>query len=298
MQNQGKIGESQWTILKLLKWTASYFTSYRIESPRVSAEILLAHTLNLQRIQLYLNHDQPLIPAELDRFKALIKRRVCGEPIAYILGRKEFWSIELEVTRDVLIPRPETERLVEAAVRHLPQSPGIGPKRVLDMGTGSGAIVLALASERPGHTYFASDRSISALELAKRNARRNGLDRAVHFFSGDWFLPVKRQGRPFDMIISNPPYIPTEIIPGLQPEICRYEPFMALDGGADGLCWIRHIVDAAQRHLNSDGLVLLEMGHDQKEEVEKIILTCGGYKQVDFKKDYGEKYRIVQMVKK
>ena len=165
MQNQSN-RERQWTILSLIQWTTSYFKSHHIENPRADAEILLAHALNLERIDLYLRYDQPLNHGELSRFKILIKRRIQREPIAYITGTKEFWSLDFHVTTDVLIPRPETECLVEKALVGLS---GENRLNILELGTGSGAITIALASEKPNHHYMASDQSMYAARLAMEN---------------------------------------------------------------------------------------------------------------------------------
>jgi len=294
--------EPEWTIIKLLKWTTSFFKSREIESPRATAEILLAHVLELKRIDLYLRYDQPLCAEELSRFKALIKRRVKREPVAYILGFKEFWSMDFAVTKDVLIPRPETEFLVEAALKLLPEDSiskqNLTRKRVLEMGTGSGAVILALASMRPNHLFFASDRVIAAAAQARHNAVRHGLQGCVNFFCSDWFGTFGNGKPVFDVIVSNPPYVPRGVIAGLQPEIHRYEPISALDGGEDGLSSVRSIVNAAHLHLCPEGYLLLEIGHDQKDDVLKIIEKSGNYEKVIFTKDYGGYPRIVQMQKR
>ncbi len=295
MQNQSKTGEFQPTIRNVLSWTASYFQSRNIASPKADAAILLAYALNMERIEVYLQHDKPLCPGELDLFKSLIKRRVCREPVAYLVGTKGFWTLDLEVTKDVLIPRPETEFMVEAALPVLSGGPDSPRKRVLELGTGSGAVVIALASERPGHLFFASDRSVKAVELARKNAVRHGT--AVHFFCGDWFKALSK-GQLFDVILSNPPYIRTADIGELEPEICQYEPHTALDGGRDGLGAIRHILSFAPPYLARGGSLLLETGHDQKAEITKIIEACGCYEPVAFIKDYSGHDRIVHVRKK
>jgi len=226
MQNQPKPRDPEWTIIKLLKWTTSYFKSHDIDSPRSTAEILLAHVLKLKRIDLYLQYDKPLYIDELSKFKVLIKRRIEREPVAYITGVKEFWSMDFAVTKDVLIPRPETECLVEAALSLLPddKSPDVKrmPKSILELGTGSGAVILAIASMWPKYIYFASDHSVKAVKLARQNSKLHGLDTAVNFFCADWLMPLKSEMQPFDMIISNPPYVPTMVIGRLQPEIYKY----------------------------------------------------------------------------
>ncbi len=284
----------QWHILSLLKWAESYFASHDIEDPRASAEMLLAHTLKLRRIDLYIRYDQPLMSDELARFKALIIRRAAGEPVAYIMGQKGFWSLELRVTPDVLIPRPDTEILVEAAVGAIPKDGGETPLRVLELGTGSGAIIAAIASERPGHCFFASDCSIKALDIAKENARYHQLDAAICFFASDWFsalMPIPR----FDLIVSNPPYIPSADIDALQPEIRKFEPRNALDGGKDGLDAIRNIIGHAKNYLKPGGSLMLEIGYDQRMQVSEMS-ESGGYEQIRFIKDYGGHDRVGCMV--
>ena len=173
------IRKPEWTILKLLGWTTAYFQSKSIDSPRADAEILLAHALNVKRIDLYLQHDQPIFGRELSRYRSMITRRVAREPVAYIVGAKEFWSMEFSVSSHVLIPRPETEILVQEALSLLGEPAGsseaFAPSLVLEIGTGSGAVILALAKERPGHRFFASDLSLAAIKIAKRNAAEHHL---------------------------------------------------------------------------------------------------------------------------
>lgn len=282
----------QWNILSLIKWTTDYFQSRSIESPRASAEILLAHTLRLRRIELYMRYDQPLTANELACFKALIKRRAAGEPVAYIVGQKEFWSLTLSVTKDVLIPRPETEMLVETALKILHPNHQDNHKRISEVGTGSGAIILALASERPGHKFFASDYSVKALNIARHNAKNHGLD--IRFFAGNWFAPLSQKSEKacFDLIVSNPPYIPTADIETLQTEIRNFEPRLALDGGKDGLDAIRHIIENAKNHLVPGGSLMLEIGYDQKDRVFAIAEKCG-YKDMRCIKDYSGHDRVV-----
>lgn len=296
MQNQLEPKPLEWTILKILEWTTSYFKSHGIDSPRSTAEILLAHTLHVERIDLYLQFDKPLDNAELSFFKSLIKRRRNREPVAYITGRKEFWSIDFSITKHSLIPRPETECLVETALALMPEDLP-GPARVLELGTGSGAIIIALASEKPKDIFFASDNSIDAVMLAGKNAVQHGFGPAINFFSGDWFAPLKSDLLKFDIIISNPPYIKSAIIPSLEPEIWKYEPINALDGGKDGLSALRHIVISAHNYLKEKGRLLLEIGHDQKDALWAIIEECGAYDNIVFIKDYSGFYRIVSMKK-
>ena len=302
MQNQPTSTDPEWTIIKLLRWTTSYFESRDIDGPRIEAEILLAHALQLQRIDLYLRYDEPLFSNELSRFKDLIKRRINREPVAYIVGSKEFWSMELIVTKDVLIPRPETEFLVETAINLLPQdsasNPMLTPKRILELGTGSGAVVLALASMRPRHLFFASDTISAAVRLAKQNAKHHGFESRVSFICADWFGPFKDKRPVVEMIVSNPPYIPSRVIGKLQPEIVKYEPISALDGSEDGLSCLRHIINNAHLYLQRKGHLLLEIGHDQRNDVQKIVDQCSKYENVVYTKDYSGYDRVVQMRKR
>ena len=295
MRNRQNLARRR-TILELLRWASSYFNSHHIENPRASAEILLSHSLNMERIDLYLRHDQPLSADELRRFDELVQRRLRREPVAYIVGQKNFWSLNLRVTEDVLIPRPETECLVERALEILGARKSEGPPSILDLGAGSGAIILALASERPMERLFASDASMAALTVAEENARRHGLENSVAFFCGRWFEPL-RPLEQFDMVVSNPPYIPTHIIQTLAPEIFQYEPAGALDGGADGLDAVSIIISQAHRYMTPGGVLLMEIGWNQRGAVEDLARQTGRYEGIRFIKDYGGHDRILEMVK-
>lgn len=286
----------QWTILKLLGWTTSFFKSHDIDSPRLTAEILLAQALGIDRIDLYVRYDQPLSEQELAAFKTVIKRRVQREPVAYISGRKEFFGLVFDVTPDVLIPRPDTETLVEAALELIPRG-GTRPFRIIDLGTGSGAIILALADSRPGHVYFGSDISYSAVRLARKNADRHGLNDKIHFFTGDWLNPVSAATPGFDMIVSNPPYIPTGQIPALEPEIHRYEPIAALDGAADGLMAVKTILAQAPIQLRPGGFLLVEIGYDQGTAVRRMAEAAGIFSSISIRKDYGGNDRVALLQK-
>ncbi len=302
MQNQQASTNAQWTIMKLLKWATSYFNSHNIDRPRAEAEILLSHALKLQRIDLYLKYDQPLYEEDLKRFKELIKRRINREPVAYIVGTKEFWSMDFAVTRDVLIPRPETEFLVETALDLLPAGSSsdsvLIPKRILELGTGSGAVILTIASNRPGHRFFATDRKWAAIRTAKKNAVRHSLENTVELICADWFEPFDAKQCEFDMIISNPPYVASRLIGGLQPEVAEYEPICALDGGEDGLFCLKHIICHAHFFLRPKGYLLLEIGHDQRNDVEQIADQCATYEHIVYTKDYSGYDRVIQMRKK
>ena len=298
MHNQAKPGRPEWTLIKLAQWATGYFESRHIDSPRTTAEILLAHAIGAKRIDLYLRYDQPLHADELSRFKALIKRRASREPLAYILGHKEFWSMDLEVDRNVLIPRPETECLVERALEILAAEPNPDRKSVLELGTGSGAVLLALASENPRHSYLGTDISSDAVGVARRNSIRHGLGEKVRFVVADGLTPFEAKSGLFDLIVSNPPYIRSGDLKQLQPEIHAYEPAAALDGAEDGLRCLRHIIECAHRYLKPAGALLLEIGHDQQAPLIQIINSGGQYEHTRFYKDYSGHDRIVSMRKR
>lgn len=281
----------------MLQWAGGYLKNRGIESPRAAAEILLAHALRTDRVHLYMHHDQPLDKPELALFKTLIQRRLQGEPVAYIVGSKGFWTLDLEVTPAVLIPRPETERLVEAALDWLAARSSGEPADVLDLGTGSGAIVLAIASAATGHRLYAADLSPEAVAVARRNARAAGAAERVRFFVGDWLCALRR-GPVFDLIVSNPPYIASGEWPRLQSEIVRYEPRLALDGDKDGLRCFRAIVAAAHQHLKPNGALMLEIGCDQREAVGRIAEASGAYTAGACLTDYGGRDRVVTLLKK
>lgn len=286
-----------WTIIALLQRTTRYFEEQNIESPRLDAELLLAFALGITRIDLYLRHDQPLNPEELSRFRALVKRRRAREPVAYITGTKAFWDLELTVSPAVLIPRPETECLVEAALTFLETCPGPPRRRLLDLGTGSGAIALALAHSCPEDAVVAVDRSCRALAVARNNGRRLNLQDRVAWVAGDWCETFQASRAPFDLIVANPPYIPCGQIDALQPEIARYEPRMALDGGRDGLDCLRGIIRQAPALLKHGGALILEIGHDQYPAVKRLAEAAHAYRDVACRPDYAGLDRVAWMVR-
>lgn len=287
-----------WTILKLLRWTTVYFQDRIPENPRMDAEIILAHTLGCRRLDLYLHHDQPLDENELTRFRKLIKRRANREPTAYILGYKEFWSLRLKVTPAVLIPRPDTECLVETVLQAMSrQQFSSSPCRLLELGVGSGAISIALAKEQPELDIIASDRSPAAVYVAHHNARQHHLDHRIHFFAGDWLDALKGSARLFDFIVSNPPYIASRDIRELAPEIANHEPVEALDGGPDGMKYIATLIQSASDCLKPGGYLVLEIGYDQKFLVETVAQGCPQYDEVLFQKDYAGHHRVVRLRK-
>ncbi len=273
-----------WTVLKVVKWTTGYLQEKGIEGARLDAELLLGEVLLLDRVGLYLNYDRPLESSELLAYRQLIGRRARREPVAYILGRSEFWSLPLLVTPAVLIPRPDTEVLVEEAIKRL--APG---SRVLDVGTGSGAIAIALAHEKPDARLLAIDVSPAALAVAEQNACANQVAGRIEFRLGDLHcLPVG----PFELIAANPPYIPQGELAGLQPEVRDYEPQLALAGGDDGLDCYRCLAAQARDRLTDGGWMLLEVGIGQAGAVQKL-LSLAGLTEVFCRHDYAGVERVV-----
>ena len=283
------MADENWTLLKVLRWTQTRFSERGLPAARLDAEVLLSHVLGMDRIALYTHFDQPLAKEELARYRELIRRRLAGEPVAYLVSRQEFWSIPLYVDERVLIPRPETEILVEVVLAFLK---GKAQPRVLDVGTGSGAIAIAIAHERPDAEVLAVDVSPGALEVAKRNAE--AADAEVEFLAGDLFAPASARG-PFTAIASNPPYIEDGAFAALQREVQR-EPRGALLGGPDGLAVIRRLVAGAPPLLEEGGMLAMELGAGQAQAVARL-LGARGFREVAVKRDLAGIERIVSGLK-
>lgn len=275
-----------WTIRRVLDWTRGHFEKQAVDSPRLTAELLLGHVLQLPRVKLYMDLDRPLSKEELATYRALIQRRLAGEPTQYVIGHKEFYGRRFAVDARVLVPRPETELLVEAALRAVPKD---APARVLDLCTGSGCVAVTIAAERPQASVWATDLSPGALAVAKANAEALGVDGRVTFFEGDLLAPVPPEAR-FDVIVSNPPYVKSGEIAGLQREL-QQEPRLALDGGADGLDVLRRLVPAALARLKPGGLLALEIGEDQGPALREL-LTRAGAREVTIEKDLAQHERL------
>jgi release factor glutamine methyltransferase len=256
-----------WTTLRLLAWTQGYFLEKGIDSPRLTAELLLAHALGCDRVRLYLDFDKPLGEPELTAYRELVRRRAGHEPTAYLVGRKEFYGRPFQVDARALVPRPETELVLEAALVALPADGA-----ALDLCTGSGALGVSLALERPGARVVATDLSALALSLARENAARLGAA-SVSFLEGDLYDPIA-PGEHFHVIVSNPPYVPRGELDTLPPEV-RQEPRLALDGGADGLELLRRIAAGAPARLRPGGALVLEMHESHQDALPAICLECG-----------------------
>jgi release factor glutamine methyltransferase len=285
MQDQPKT-PTRWTTKDVLEWTAAYFKTKAIATARLDAEVLLAHCLGTDRLHLYLNLDRPLAPTERARYREMVRRRALREPVSLIIGRKEFWSIPFRVVPGVLIPRPDTEILVEAVLNEVRDNPC---PRILEIGTGSGAIAVAVAHEHPDADVFATDVDLTALEAAEFNIQKTGAP--VILMGADLFAPI-RPGVRFDVICSNPPYIPNQVIPTLEPEI-DFEPLLALQGGADGLDVIRKLVPQAVGFLKESGALLLEIDSGQETAVHQIF-AASGFTKIKSIPDLSGKPRVVK----
>lgn len=259
--------EDSWTVGRLLTWTRDYLKRRGSESPLLDAEVMLAHVLDWERVQLYTRYLEEVPEAPRGKFRDLVRRRAEGSPVAYLVGRKEFYLLPFEVSPAVLIPRPESEFVV---ADFLEQLKAIESVRGVDVGTGSGCLAIACASVHPGARFVAIDISESALEVARKNAARHGVADRIEFRQGDRLGPVLGEG-PFDAIVSNPPYIPTADIETLEPGVRDYEPRLALDGGPDGLAVVRGIVEQAEGLLKPGGHIILEIGTAQEGPVRELI---------------------------
>ncbi len=255
-----------WTTLKILTWTKEYLAGKGIENARLEAEWLLCEALSLDRVGLYLNFDKPLLESELAAYRSMVSRRAKREPLQHILGTQEFMGLEFRTTAAALIPRHDTETLVREALKAAPAA-----QSVLDIGSGSGCVAIALAKDLPDATVVSIDISPDSLELARRNAELNAV--SVEFRQGSLFEPVKDER--FDLVVSNPPYIPAAEIEHLEPEVRDFEPRSALDGGVDGLDFYRTIIPGAPDHLMPGGWLLLEVGAGQAGDVTEMFARNG-----------------------
>ncbi|MBP2639186.1 MAG: prmC [Firmicutes bacterium] len=280
----------QWTIEKLIAWTKQYFSARGIDTPRLDAEVLLSRILGKDRTYLYVHYDQPLEAEELAKYRQAVKRRAERQPVAYITGHKEFMGLDFVVNPAVLIPRPDTEILAEAALERLTAPTAPAAPALLDVGTGSGALIVSLLAKLPAATGTAVDISEMALEVAAANARRQKVDDRLTLLKSDLFSALG--DRRFDAIVSNPPYIPTLEIAGLEPEV-RYEPVMALDGGQDGLNCYRRLLAGCPKHLEAGGFMAVEVGEGQAQAVAALAANLDGLAVSEIRKDYAGIERVV-----
>ena len=278
------------TVLEAIQKSADFLGKKNVESPRLQTELLLAQLLKMPRMKLYLNFERVLLPTEIDSLRELVKRRGQREPLQHIVGSTSFCGFEISVNRNALVPRPETELLAELgwsflATRHPPLV------TALDFGTGTGCIAIALAAKSPNAKIIALDISSEAIALAKENAARNSVAERIEFLQGDGFSALAKQER-FDLIISNPPYIPSAEIETLQPEVRNFDPHAALDGGADGLDFYRMLAVQAKPFLKTNGKIMLEFGDGQADSIKKIFDNEKWIVEA-VKEDYSHRARIL-----
>jgi len=289
--------QNRWTILKVLTWSADYLARKGVAEPRLEAEILLAWCLHCPRIGLYTSFDADVNEDTLARFRECLKRRAAREPSQYITAKAEFFSLPIRISPDVLIPRPETEVLVESVLALCAETAATAkPARIVDAGTGSGAVAVALATRLPHVSILATDRSARAVDVARANAQANNVAGAVSFAVGDYVEPVVESGwaGAVDVVVSNPPYISEADFAALQPEVRLFEPREALVAGPTGLEAFERLVPAAAEVLKTGGWLCVEVGAGQAEEVVQIFHAPGGFRNVSVRDDFSGIPRVVQ----
>ena len=281
----------EWTVRRVLEWTIGHLKKHGSESARLDAEVLLAHARGSSRIQLYTAYDDALPEAVRQKMRDLVKRRVNAEPVAYLVGMKEFYSLAFEVTRDVLIPRPDTELLVMETLQLIK---GMAAPRVLELGVGSGCISAAIAVNHKTAQFVGVEIHPATAEVAQRNLQRHKVADRVELRIGDLFMPL-RQGEQFDVLVSNPPYIPTAEIETLDPTVKLHEPHRALDGGPDGLDLIRKIEDESGAFIRPGGSILIEFSPEQAPAMQALFRREGsGFEDVAIVSDLGHQPRVLR----
>lgn len=274
---------------RLLEWTNGFFRERNIDTPRLDAEVLLSHVLSCERIDLYAMYDAEVTPSDRTVFRDFVRERTKGKPVAYLVGKREFYSLDFEVNSSVLIPRPETEVLVSEAIHRLPVD---APSRFLDVGTGSGAIAIAIAHHRPQSLGVAVDISSIALEVAQRNSATHRLGERMTFVESNLFEALSPDDR-FDVIVSNPPYVRHEEWNGLEPEVKNFEPRLALEAGEDGLDVFRRLILESPTRLHPGGWLLAEFGIDQVDPLRDLIARTELYENPLFVEDDSRKPRVL-----
>ncbi|MBY0523564.1 MAG: peptide chain release factor N(5)-glutamine methyltransferase [Gemmataceae bacterium] len=282
--------KTSWTIGELLDWTAGFLAEKGSESPRLDTEVLLAHALDCQRIQLYTRYTELATEPVRQQFRDLVRRRIEGCPVAYLVGRKEFFSLTLEVTPAVLIPRPESEFVVMECVR---LAKDMTEPTVLDIGTGSGNLPVAIAHRLPRARVTSVDVSPEALAVAGRNATKHGVADRIRFLQGDLFAPLPA-GECFDFVVSNPPYIPRDDIATLAVGVRDYEPCLALDGGPDGYAVFERLIEGARDRLKAGGQLIVEIGSPQEGSARQRIQAISGYELAATLHDYSGHPRVLR----
>jgi release factor glutamine methyltransferase len=283
--------EQSWTVGGLLEWTIKFLNEKGCEFPRLDAQVLLAHVLGCKRIDLYgQRYTEPADEDVRRRYRELIRKRIEGCPVAYLVGRKEFYKLDFEVTRDVLIPRPDSEMVV---MTYLEVAKSLPSPRIIDLGTGSGNLAVAVAHQHKGARVVATDISPAALVVAARNAAKHGVAERIQFVCGDLFAPVP-VGERFDFVLSNPPYIPRDEIPKLEPGVRDYEPHRALDGGPDGYEVLERLAAQTLDFLTPGGYLIIEIGAPQEQEARRRIAAYAGYELAPTIHDYSGHPRVLK----
>lgn len=277
------------TVLEALNSASNYLQNKGIKSSRLSAELLLSHVLNCKRLELYLSFDRPLQKSEIDSYRELLKRRSTFEPLQYIIGKVEFYGLEFEVNQSVLIPRPETELLVEAVIESVAKDERIN---ILDIGSGSGNISIALAKNIPSCTVVGIDISEEAIETSTRNAKLNGVESQLMFVKKNILNGIEINENSFDVVVSNPPYVSVADFVNLDPELRLYEPQIALTDESDGLSFYRNISVLSRSLLKNNGKLFFEIGAGQSDAVKKILIDSN-YKNIVIIKDYSDIERVI-----
>lgn len=280
---------SLWTVRRVLDWATEHFRAAKLESARLEAEILVAHLLGVDRVELYLHPERKLTEGQCQHLRALVQRRTRGEPLQYLVGSVFFYNVELKLSPAVLIPRPETEELVDRIVK----DHSVPPQSVLDLGTGSGAIAIALAKAWPQSYIVAVDLSEEALAVAAQNALLNGVQKQIAFVRSDWYSALTET---FDLIVSNPPYLRRGELDRLQREV-QHEPRRALDGGPDGLEAITRIIRGSPRFLNPNGRLYLEIDTEQGARVRALLVAVGKFSEMDILPDSTGRVRFARAVR-
>jgi len=282
-----------WTIQKLLNWTTEYLTNKNVDSPRLSVELLISHVVGLKRIELYTQFNKQVPQQQLDVLHDLVKRAGLHEPVAYLTGKTEFYSLELDITVDCMIPRPETELLVQRAIEFMRTRDGI--QYICDLCTGSGCIAVAIAKNFPDARLTATDISAAALEVAARNIEKHYLKEKIRLLCGDLFEPIIQQldVSQFDLIVCNPPYVSTSEYEKLDKNVKDYEPESALLAGADGMDVYHRIIEKVDEFLKPGASLMLEIGYSQGPAVKELLEQKGTFEQINIEKDLHDNDRII-----
>lgn len=281
--------EEPWTVRRILDWTTAHLGKHGSDSPRLDAEVLLAHARKCERIRLYTNYEDIVSDQERGTMRTLVQRRANAEPVAYLVGKREFFGLDFFVDQNVLIPRPDTETLVMELVE---EAQNLASPSILDLCTGSGCVAIAAAANCPRATFLASDISEAALSIARKNAEANQLQDRIRFVKSDCFEQIPADPK-FDLIASNPPYIPDAEIETLDADVRQHEPRLALAGGADGLNFYRRIIQEAPRYLKEKGQLLLEFSPEQESDLRQLLGESRVYNNIRVKTDLADRSRVI-----